>query len=86
MKISIDDVRYYFDAKEKDSLDVGPRVHRNREVLSIRDRLLALPDRDFEVTIKAFKKMLTDESKQVSGQENRSQDAQMLYESTNQKA
>ncbi len=86
MKISIDDVRYYFDAKEKDSLDVGPRVHRNREVLSIRDRLLALPDKDFEVAIKAFKKMLVDDSKPGSENQQNPEDAQTLYESASQKA
>lgn len=86
MKISIDDVRYYFDAKEKDSLDVGPRVHRNREVLSIRDRLLALPDKDFEVAIRAFKKMLTDDTKPQAKNEQAPEDAQTLFESASQKA
>ncbi len=56
--ITINDLHYYFDAQEKDTIDSGGYSRKSREVLALRDRLLALPDRDFEVTIKAMRSLV----------------------------
>lgn len=79
--ITLDELHYYFDAKEKDSIDSGGYSRKSREVLALRDRLLALPDKDFEVTIKAMRSLVESSPKDVEKSEGKkSSDALQLYE------
>jgi hypothetical protein len=83
--IDLSDLQYYFDAVERDSLDRQSHSRRSSEVLTIRDRLLTLPDKDFEVAVQTIKNILTPNSGRISGTDDgkvKKQQAADLYEKT----
>lgn len=67
--IDLDSLHYYFDSREKDSLDYGGRSRKSREVLALRDRLLSLPDSEFEMAIKTLQRMIDGEDDQPQSQD-----------------
>ncbi len=83
--IDMSDLQYYFDAQERDTLDRQGRSRRSSEVLSIRDKLLALPQSDFETVVQTIKNMLHPVSKSdKSGDDAKAKrkDANDLYDRT----
>jgi hypothetical protein len=83
--IDVSELQYYFDAVERDSLDKMSHSRRSSEVLAIRDRLLTLPDKDFEAAVQTIKNILSPNSPaSVPGDEQKAKrrEAAELYEKT----
>ncbi|HYX33829.1 MAG TPA: hypothetical protein VE954_12005 [Oligoflexus sp.] len=82
--IEVSELQYYFDAVERDSLDRLNHSRRSSEVLAIRDRLLTLPDKDFEVAVQTIKNILTPGSGKAMADDSKvkKQQATDLYEKT----
>ncbi|WP_218109857.1 hypothetical protein [Oligoflexus tunisiensis] len=83
--IDVSELQYYFDAVERDSLDRQSHSRRSSEVLAIRDKLLTLPDKDFEAAVQTIKNILTPTGGQAPGSEEnkvKKQQAADLYEKT----
>ena len=53
-KIAIGDLFYYFDAKERDRLDAGGVGRKQSTYLAMREKLLKLPDAQFDAAMKAI--------------------------------
>lgn len=81
--IDVSELQYYFDAQERDTLDKQGYSRRSNDVLTIRDRILALPERDYNGVVQTIKNLLNkapgDGDK--SNKNNR-KDAGELYEKT----
>lgn len=83
--IDVSELQYYFDAVERDSLDRISHSRRASEVLAIRDRLLTLPDKDFELAVQTIKNMLNPANSKETDpkvQQAKKQQAADLYEQT----
>jgi hypothetical protein len=83
--IDVSELQYYFDAVERDSLDRQSHSRRSSEVLAIRDKLLTLPDKDFEAAVQTIKNILTPTGPKTPGAEEnkvKKQQAADLYEKT----
>ena len=50
----LDNVRYYFDGVERDSLDATGVSRRNGELLALRSELLKLSEVEFDAVLKTF--------------------------------
>lgn len=82
-QIKLDDLHYYFDSREKDALDHGARSRKSREVLALRDRLLTLSDREFEMAIKTLHNMIDGEKLRQENQDKPNKDdAEALFQQT----
>lgn len=53
-QIPISSLCYYFDSQKQDSLDHGVLGFKRGQVIALRDKLLALPDAEFNVAIQAL--------------------------------
>ena len=75
------DLQYYFEAQEQDTLDLQGRSRRASELLKIRDRLLSMPEKEFDTAVHAIHSLL---SPQTSGDNKESKvkkkDASELYD------
>ncbi len=58
-KFGLDELNYYFDCQEKDAMDSGKLARKVGQVLNIRSKLLSLPPEEFEHTIAAIEKLIT---------------------------
>ncbi len=78
------DLRYYFESQERDTLDREGRSRRSSEVLSIRDKLLSLPERDFNNVVQTIKSLLNpaNSSDEADQPKSKKRDAAELYEKT----
>ncbi len=56
--IDVSDLHYYFDAQERDTLDRQGYSRRSSDVLTIRDKLLALPQKDYDSVVQTIKNIL----------------------------
>lgn len=76
------DIQYYFEAQERDTLDREGRSRRSSEVLSIRDKLLALPERDFNSVVQTIKSILNPGSsaEEAANAGSKRKDAADLYD------
>ena len=75
------DLQYYFEAQEQDTLDLQGRSRRASELLKIRDRLLSMPEKEFDTAVLAISTLLNP----PSGPDNKDQkakkkDASELYD------
>jgi hypothetical protein len=52
--VPLDDLAYYFDAVDRDRLEASGTSRKAGEVLALRERLLKLPDGQFEAAIKTL--------------------------------
>lgn len=81
--VRLEDVAFYFDAVERDRLDSAGTSRKSGEVLALREKLLKLPDEEFEATLKTVKGLLTpvkeDEDQQPGNRRNR---ARQLFDQT----
>jgi hypothetical protein len=62
-QIDISDLFYYFDSQERDGLDKGKLGLKMGQILSIREKLLSMPELEFNSTIKIMEKILSDNKK-----------------------
>ncbi len=84
-KIDVSDLQYYFDAQEKNTLDGSKYCIKSRAILALRDRLLNLPDADFDSAMKTLNGFIDQQSKSHNSDANTSpqsqeKDAMRLYE------
>jgi len=56
--ITVENLSFYFDAVQRDSLDLGRTSRKSGQVLALRQKLLALPDTEFEAAIKTIEKLV----------------------------
>ena len=56
--IDVDELALYFAGQERNRIDRGSSARRTARVLALRDRLLALPEKDFDATIKTLENLL----------------------------
>ena len=80
----LDELRYYFDAEQRDSIDRGGISRKSGEVLALREKMVLLPDQKFDLAMKTMKKMV-DESMpagESETKEERSETAHELYSKT----
>ncbi len=59
-KISLDDLSYYFDSQMKDAVDFGSYGQKTGAVLALRQKLMKLPEDEFDVAIKTIEKIVGD--------------------------
>lgn len=82
--IEVSDLQYYFDAQERDTLDKQGYSRRSSDMLTIRDRILALPERDYNGVVQTIKNILSKTPAEAAESNNKNQrrDAGDLYEKT----
>lgn len=75
------DLQYYFEAQEQDTLDLQGRSRRASELLKIRDRLLSMPEKEFDTAVHAIRTLLSppthDDNKETK---TKKKDASELYD------
>lgn len=75
------DLQYYFESQQHDTYDLQGRSRRASEVLKVRDRLLSMPEKDFESAIHAIRAILDPRAqKDEEDPKARKRDAAELYE------
>ncbi len=87
--IDVSELQYYFDAQERDTLDKQGHSRRSSDMLSIRDRILALPERDYNGIVQSIKNILSKgpgESADPAAAKLQRKDAGELYEKTHKPA
>ena len=85
MKLPFDekDLQYYFEAQERDTLDLQGRSRRATAMLMIRDRLLSLPEKEFEIAFHSIIGLLNPQfSANSKDDKNKRLDAAELYDIT----
>ena len=83
-EISIQELQYYFDGQARDSLDSGKVNRKCSQVLTLRNKLMQLPDEEFNVAIRTLENMVGDPSGESS--DSRAENdlmARQLYSKTN---
>lgn len=55
---SLQNLGFYFDAVEQDRLDKGLLSRKSGQILSLREKLMALPEPEFETTVKTIAKFV----------------------------
>jgi hypothetical protein len=81
--VKLEDLYFYFDSVERDSLDAAGISRRSSEVLALRERLLRMPEEEFDAAIKTMRSLCTDAPRgDGEGREARGQKARQLYEQT----
>lgn len=58
------DLQYYFESQQHDTYDLQGRSRRASEVLKVRDRLLSMPEKEFESAIHSIRAILDPKSAQ----------------------
>lgn len=56
--ITLTDLHFYFDAQAKDRLDIAGPARRSCEVIALRERLMNLPEPDFDAAIRTIQKLV----------------------------
>jgi hypothetical protein len=75
------DLQYYFEAQEQDTLDLQGRSRRAAELLKIRDRLLSMPEKEFDTAVHAIKSLLNPQTGAESKEsKTKKKDASELYD------
>ncbi len=64
--VDLDDLAYYFDAVAKDRYDQGQLGRRHGQVLALREKLLALPEFEFDAAIKTIEKLVSNAPKHTA--------------------
>jgi hypothetical protein len=58
--VKLADLAFYFDAVERDRLDASGTSRKTGEVLALRDKLLKLPEEEFDATLKTVKGLIAE--------------------------
>lgn len=75
------DLQYYFEAQEQDTLDLQGRSRRASELLKIRDRLLSMPEKEFDTAVHAIRTLLNPQTgPENKDQKSKKKDASELYD------
>lgn len=75
------DLQYYFESQQHDTHDLQGRSRRASEVLKVRDRLLSMPEKEFETAIHAIRAILDPKNQKDSeDQRSKRRDAADLYD------
>jgi len=87
-QVGLNDLMFYFDSQAKDRMDTGAYGRRSGQVLALRERLLSLPEGEFDMAIKTIGK-LVDNGGRGSNQSSdelslRQRNARALYEKVEQ--
>ena len=56
--IDLEDLRYYFDSQRRDSIDSSRVGRKSGQVLALRNKLLSLPEEEFNVAIRTLEQMV----------------------------
>ncbi len=64
--ITVENLCFYFDAVQQDALDLGRTSLKSSKVLALRQKLLALPEPEFNAAIKTIEKLVDDALPQAS--------------------
>ena len=56
--INLVDLQFYFDSQSKDRLDISGPSRRSGEVIALRERLMGLPEHDFDAAIRTIHKLV----------------------------
>lgn len=83
--VDLDDLAFYFDAQAKDRYDQGTLGRRTGQVLALREKLLSLPEGDFDMAIRTIEKLVADVPKRSptldpKGRADINKQARTLYE------
>jgi len=79
-KIEVRQIEYYFDSVIRDRLDTGGISRRNATLMALREKLVKLPDAQFDAAVKmleAFLSAPSDVSQSTSDSSRQSQAAEM---------
>ncbi len=85
-KIDVGTLAFYFDSQEKDSLDHGRLGRKTGQVLALREKLLAMPEAEFDMAIRTIEKLVSGVNanmtmdKERKDRKERRSNAQELYE------
>ncbi len=75
------DLQYYFESQQQDTHDRQGRSRRVSAVLNIRDRLLSMPEKEFEAAVLAIRGILDPKTSKDEGDgKSKKRDAAELYE------
>jgi hypothetical protein len=75
------DLQYYFEAQEQDTLDLQGRSRRANALLKIRDRLLSMPEKEFDTAVLAIQTVLNPPTgPDTKDQKAKKKDASELYD------
>ncbi|MBF0443705.1 MAG: hypothetical protein HQK54_17490 [Oligoflexales bacterium] len=78
--VEIPDLMYYFDAQQRDSIDIGSKGNKLGQFLLIKDKLLSLPDAEFRAAIQTIQRMVSSPQDQKTKDEGlRRKDAMKLF-------
>ena len=83
--VKLEDLMFYFDGVERDRIDASGASRKSGEVLALRDRLLKMPDDEFDATIKTVKGLLVGSkplSDEIEGRAQRRSQASQLFDQT----
>ena len=64
--ITVENLCFYFDAVQQDALDLGRTSLKSSKVLALRQKLLSLPEPEFDAAIKTIEKLVDDAKPQQS--------------------
>jgi hypothetical protein len=91
--INLEHLHFYFDGVERDRLDTSGVSRKTGEVLALRDKLLTLPEGEFDAAIKTLKRMVADARKggntakdKAKAEARRRQQAAQLFEQASEAA
>lgn len=80
--VRLEDLAFYFDGVERDRLDATGTSRKTGEVLALRDKLLKLPEEQFDAAIKTVKGLIAESSPKDDATETRAKrrlEASQLY-------
>lgn len=84
-QFDLGELYYYFHAREKDNIDQGSRSKKLGAILDLREKLMCLPDSEFQATMQTLQGMLSSKSdKDTKKESENKQDANTLYQVTQQ--
>jgi len=81
-KATLAELAYYFDAVERDRMDMGYLSRKNGHILALREKLLSLPLPEFDAAIKTIERLVMDVSKsdRKPGQDQKRREAIELFD------
>ena len=80
-KATLEDLYLYFDGVERDRLDAAGMSRRSGEILALRDRLMRLPEAEFDVVIRTLRSVINDGGGDTEKKSDTKQRARTLYDS-----
>ena len=84
-QFDLNDLYFYFNAREKDSIDLGARSRKLGALLDLREKLMCLPDSEFQATVHTLQGMLNAKAdKEETKDKKDKKDATTLYQVTQQ--